>query len=290
MDLMFTHIETLIALSAAGSMTRAATHLRVTQSTVSKRVAALEREVGRPLTEAHGRGVRLTPAGHRLLARVEPLVASLRQALHEEELQAGGRLEIGVSESILASWGSKVLAKVRQAIPDLQLVINAHRSPATIERVRAGEYALAIAAGVSDEAPDLQAEVLLEETMVLVPSGLKPLPLTVGATIPVLTIEPSSATWGLLQSRLRQQSKQWCFTIEVSRTLQSFTSIVQMARNGFGHGLAPEAVARALGIRANQLVHFPAPILTRPVSLIGRPTTLALPLVQHFYQTLKQNL
>ena len=44
---MFTHIETLIALSAAGSMTRAATHLRVTQSTVSKRLAALEREVGR---------------------------------------------------------------------------------------------------------------------------------------------------------------------------------------------------------------------------------------------------
>jgi hypothetical protein len=32
---MFTHIETLIALATTGSMTRTATHLRVTQSTVS---------------------------------------------------------------------------------------------------------------------------------------------------------------------------------------------------------------------------------------------------------------
>ena len=49
-EYMFTHIETLIAL------------------------AALECEVGRPLTEAHGRGVRLTRASHRLLTRVEPRV------------------------------------------------------------------------------------------------------------------------------------------------------------------------------------------------------------------------
>ena len=287
---MFTHIETLIALATTGSMTRAATHLRVTQSTVSKRLAALECEVGRPLTEAHGRGVRLTPAGHRLLTRVEPLVASLRQALQEEELQTGGRLEIGVSESILASWGPRVLAGIHRALPELELIVNAHRSPVAIDRVRSGEYTLALAAGVSEETPDLQAEILLEETMALVPSGLKPLTLTPGATLSVLTIEPGSATWGLLQRRLRRQSKQWGFTIEVSRTLQSFTSIVQMARHGFGHGLVPEGVAHALGIRPHQLVHLPEPTLTRPVSLIGRPTSLSLPVVQHFYQALRQNL
>ena len=64
---MFDQIETLSTLAATGTMTRTATQLRITQSTVSKRIAALEREVGQPLTEAHGRGVRLTPVGHRLL-------------------------------------------------------------------------------------------------------------------------------------------------------------------------------------------------------------------------------
>ena len=63
-----------------------------------------------------------------------------------------------------------------------------------------------------------------------------------------------------------------------------------MARNGFGHGLVPLGVARALGIRPGDLVRFPTPGLTRPVSLIGRPTTLSLPLVQHFHQALVQSL
>ena len=56
------------------------------------------------------------------------------------------------------------------------------------------------------------------------------------------------------------------------------------------HGLVPESVARALGIRPRQLVHLPESTLNRPVSLIGRPISLSLPVVQHFYQALRQNL
>ena len=91
---MFTHIETLIAHAPTGSMTRAATHLRVTQSTVSKRLAVPECEVGRPLTAARCRGV-------------------------------------------------------RRALPELDLIVNGHRSPVAIDRVRSGEYALALVAGFS---------------------------------------------------------------------------------------------------------------------------------------------
>ncbi|MCH2660301.1 LysR family transcriptional regulator [bacterium] len=287
---MFDQIETLSTLAATGTMTRTATQLRITQSTVSKRIAALEREVGQPLTEAHGRGVRLTPVGHRLLERAAPLVAALRQALREEETHHTGRLALGISESILASWGPRVLATVRRAAPEIDLQINAHRSPAAIERVRAGEYALALAAGVSEETPDLRAVPLLEEPMVLVPANLKPFTPTAGTTIPVLTIESGSATWTYLQRRLRHQAKKWRYKIEVTRTLQSFTAIVQMARSGFGHGLVPLGVARALGIRSGDLIRFPAPGLTRPISLIGRPTTLSLPLVQHFHQILVESL
>lgn len=74
---MLDHIDTLATLADAGTMTRAATRLRLSQSSVSKRIAALEREVGRKLVEAQGRGVRLTPAGQRLLERTAvPLPSS----------------------------------------------------------------------------------------------------------------------------------------------------------------------------------------------------------------------
>lgn len=63
-----------------------------------------------------------------------------------------------------------------------------------------------------------------------------------------------------------------------------------MARHGFGHGRVPEGVARALGIPPRQPVHLPEPTLTRPVSLIDRPTSLFLPVVQHLYLAVRQNL
>jgi len=287
---MLDYIDTLATLAEAGTMTRAATRLRLTQSSVSKRIAALEREVGRKLVEAQGRGVRLTPAGQRLLERTTPLISSLRAALREESEHEAGRLIVGISESILASWGPAVLKSVQQTMPQLHLSLNAHRSPVAIERVRSGEYALALCAGISEEAPDLQAHVLLEEDMVIVPSQLKPLEMHAGTTIPLLTIEKGSATWGCLERRIRRLQKRWKVKVEVEQTLQSFTCIVQMARNGFGHGLVPIGVARAMGIRPKNIAHLPSPGLTRPISIVGRGTTLALPLVQSFRDALRQSI
>lgn len=287
---MLDHIDTLATLADAGTMTRAATRLRLTQSSVSKRIAALEREVGRKLVEAQGRGVRLTPAGQRLLERTAPLVSSLRAAMREESEHEAGRLIVGISESILASWGPSVLTAVQQNMPQLHLSLNAHRSPVAIERVRSGEYGLALCAGISEEAPDLQAHVLLEEKMVIVPSGLQRLQMRAGTTIPLLTIERGSATWGCLERRIRRLQKRWKIKVEVEETLQSFTCIVQMARSGFGHGLVPAGVAKAMGIRPKDMLSLPAPGLTRPISLVGRGTTLALPLVQSFQQGLRQSI
>jgi DNA-binding transcriptional LysR family regulator len=285
---VLTYIETLAALAEVGTMTRAATRLRITQSAVSKRIATLEHQVGQKLVEPAGRRVRLTPFGIRLLDRATPHLAALKEALLEETAPQGGRLVIGVSESILASWGPPLLARVCAALPQLDLSLNAHRSPVAVEHVRSGEYMLALVAGVSDDAPDLKAEKILEEPMVVVPSGLKSFPLS--GTVPVLTIEPASATWAILERRLRRLSPQWTFRLEVERTLQSFACIVQMARHGLGNGLVPAGVARAMGISSQHLIYLPEPGLTRPIGLVGRATTLAIPLVQEFSRGLRREL
>ena len=61
-----------------------------------------------------------------------------------------------------------------------------------------------------------------------------------------------------------------------------------MARAGFGNGLVPLGVAEALSIPRARLVHFPEPNVEIPVSLIGRRSTLARPLVQQFHSRLLQ--
>lgn len=284
---MIANLEALTALSEAGTMTRAATRLRITQSAVSKRIAALEAETGQKLIEPIGRRVRLTPAGVRLLEKTRPFLIALKDAISDDVPTQGGRIVIGISESILCSWGPNLLAQVQSAIPDLEFTVNTHRSPVVIDQVRSGEYMLALCTSEQRDAPELKAELLYEEPMVIVPSHLKPLDLQTQKNVPILTIEPHSVTWRCLARRLRDQSHAWPFQLEVVQTIQSFASIAQMARAGLGHGLVPIGVAQALAVPPQALIHFPPPELTRPISLVGRSTTLASPLVKTFHNAMR---
>ena len=69
-------LETLRTVRSQGGVTAAAAVLHLTPSAVSQQVAALSRELGVPLTERVGRGVRLTLAGEPLAdAAVDVAVA-----------------------------------------------------------------------------------------------------------------------------------------------------------------------------------------------------------------------
>src|SRR5665647_2734002 len=71
-------LETLRAVGTHGGVTPAATVLHVTPSAVSQQLARLQREVGVPLTERVGRGLRLTPAGQALAAAAVDVAVALQ--------------------------------------------------------------------------------------------------------------------------------------------------------------------------------------------------------------------
>ena len=272
---MMDQLEALAALAEHGTMRSAATRLRISQSAVTKRLDALEAQLGVRLRERAGRRVRLTQAAERLLERTRPLLAELRIAVVGERSLAAGWLVIGVSESILASWGPRVLADVRRRRPELHLRLNAHRSPVAVDLVRSGEYMLALVAGGEDAAGELSRETLFEEEMVIVPSGLEKLALRRGSDVPVLSIEPGSATGRALRARLARLAHERGIRLVPESGIQSYTAVVQLARAGFGHGLVPRPLALSLGVPMSALVSLPGPGLRRPIQLVGRAATLA---------------
>ena len=82
-------LEVFALAARAGSFSRAARELAVTQSAVSRQVQQLERSLGAPLFVRHKVGLRLTPEGEALLPVVEDALAhlanicgSLRSASH----------------------------------------------------------------------------------------------------------------------------------------------------------------------------------------------------------------
>jgi DNA-binding transcriptional LysR family regulator len=273
---MIEQLEALAALAREGTMGKAGARLRISQSAVSKRIATLEGHLRRKLIEPQGRRVILTLAGVRLLQRVGPLLDELRGALTEEEASGGGHLVLGVSESVLASWGAGLLGRVRDGAEGLSLELHAHRSPVVLERVRSGEYLLGICAGLKAPEPEFRGVFLLEEPMVLVPSGLGKLRMLPGHQVPVVTIEPHSFSWASLEERAA------ALGLTPESTLESFFAVAQAAVAGFGHGLVPLGVARSLGIADRFLVALPEPGLARPVHLVGRSRSLVRPAVQCF--------
>ena len=275
---MIENLETLIALSKAGTMMEASTALRISQSAVSKRIAALERYYDRDLIERHGRRVVLTHHGTRLVERVTPLLSELRSVFLEDNALRKGKIILGVSEAILASWGSTLFSQVRDLMPSVEFEFHAQRSPVVLDRLRSGEYMVGICTGSPDADTDLVSEVIRQEPMVIIPSGLKPLKYRSGDTLDVMTIESRSGAWGSIEENMQR------LNLHRSTSLESFFAVAQMALSDFGHGLVPTGVATTLGIAEKKLIRLSAQELSRPVRFVARKSMFAQPLVRTFYQ------
>lgn len=279
---MLENLETLVTLSKAGTMMETATVLKISQSAVSKRIAALERHYDRALIERHGRRVVLTHHGTRLVEKVTPVISELRSVFLEDNALRRGKIIMGVSEAILASWGPRLFARVQARMPEVEFTFHAQRSPVVLDRIRSGEYMLGICTGSPDADTDLQSEVIRRETMVILPSGLAPIDYRVGDELDVITIESRSGAWRSIEEDMRR------LKLRRRVSLESFFSVAQMALAGFGHGLVPEGVARTLGVNENAWIGLRASGLHRPVRFVARKSMFSQPLVQDFYAAVSE--
>lgn len=287
---MLAELDALRALQRLGTTRAAAQSLRITQSAVSKRIDALEALTTYPLTEKTGRRVRLTPAAIRLLQTAEPLLLALQSALKQTPEALPGRISIAVSESLLSSWAAEILTQARARIPGLELELRAHRSLTCIERVRSGDCMLALVSGWGEAGTSLRSILIGTELMVLIPASLKRSKLDLRKPIDVLTIEPQSGTRQSLDRRLFKLKGAGGPDIRVKETLESFAAVVQLARAGYAHALAPQGIVDALGVpRAAQipLSTSKGEKLTRPISLVGGAATLAQARIESFVEFLK---
>lgn len=272
---MIEKLDALATLQAAGTMVRAATLLRITQSAVSKRVAALENEVGQKLVERHGRRVRLTREGERLLEDARPLLTALREVLHAHSARQRDVLRVAATDSLLASWLPLTLRTGLDRLPSLTVELHAHRGVALLARLKAGDYTLGFCPAVRGD-KELVVRELAREPMVIVPRRFEPLARE--AVVPVWAIEKQSLTWEAIARRIPRLPQMVGFAITIESRLESFTALVQVARAGFANVLVPLGVAREFGVPSEHLVRLGD--LTRPIAAVGRRSAFQLPSVQ----------
>lgn len=261
---MLEGIDALIALEKFGTVSEAAIRLRLTQSAVSKRIQALQRAVGFRLVEPEGRRLRLTAAAIDLLERARPLVADLRGLTGLVQDSAASDFSIALADSIASSWGPAVIKRALQGLRGVSVRLHAHRSVLLVENVRLGRYHIGLCTDLP-EAKDLIHRAVVDEPLVLVNSGL-------GARTvrnqPLISIEPSSATWRAVEPQVKQHHPQLLERPFIP--VETFSATVQMVKAGFGDGLVP--LGLVLEMELDKRCYREIRGVTRHISLITRKT------------------
>ncbi len=118
------HLRLLREVEQQGSLTAAAKSLGLTQSALSHTVRKLEQQLGIPVWEREGRGLRLTNAGRYLMALSKRLLPQLEHAEHVLLQFASGQrgtLRIGMECHPCYQWLLKVVEPYLHAFPDVDL-------------------------------------------------------------------------------------------------------------------------------------------------------------------------
>lgn len=117
-------ISNLIQVSEYGSFSKAASVIGIAQPALGRQVKKLEEECGTPLLYRHGRGVSLTPQGEQLLQRVRPLLRQMESAileLHEDRRSPSGIVAVGLTPTVCAILGIRLVATLRREYPRIRL-------------------------------------------------------------------------------------------------------------------------------------------------------------------------
>ena len=179
----FPALATFVAVAEHGSFSRAAERLFATQPAVSKRVAALEADLGVALIDRLGRGIRLTEAGETFLVSARRLLADAR-ASREEVRALGsavtGRLRLGTSHHVGIHRLPPVLRAFTQAHPGVDLDLLFMDSEQACAEVAGGGLELAIVTLPDRADATLETALVWPDPLVVVVAPEHPLTAAAG--------------------------------------------------------------------------------------------------------------
>jgi molybdate transport repressor ModE-like protein len=125
-------VKALLAVARGGSTAAAARELGVNQTTVSRRLEALEKDLGVRVVERHQAGASLTEVGRSLVTDAEAMernALAMRQTVETHRRGASGTVRVTMSELTANTGLIPLLPEFRAAYPDitLELVITDDR-------------------------------------------------------------------------------------------------------------------------------------------------------------------
>jgi LysR family glycine cleavage system transcriptional activator len=161
----FKSIEAFVAAARALSFTEAASMLHITVPAVSRRIQALETDLGVTLFARNHRALALTHAGESYFANLEPAIEAIRRASHRVRAGARSRaVKVSMPASLAANWLVPRLHHFHARYRDIHVELESigeHDSAGDHAPLSAGEADIVIRLG-NGNWPGLRAARLLD--------------------------------------------------------------------------------------------------------------------------------
>ena len=239
-------MRTFLAVVETGTLSLAARRLNLTQPAVSQQIGELERCLGQRLLERLPGGVIPTAAGSSILEPVARLLKAAEDvvAAASEHGEGGkGRLRLGMGAASAAALLPEVLAEVKQALPRLDIRLEAGSTPDLLRAVEEGDLDLVIVTLPIAPSRTIELVPVLREPMVAVlPTGLDdggaaPLSAADLCKLPLILDVTGAHTRRLINRWFAEADLTPLPMMEIA----GIETIRQLVRNGLGATILPQS-------------------------------------------------
>src|SRR6202163_892410 len=290
----FKSIETFLWVVTLGSFRGAGQRLNTTQPAISQRIAQLEREMGVKLLNRDHRVVSPTSSGRQLMVYAEKLISLRAEMMAEvgDRSAMRGVLRLGVAETIVHTWLSRLIKSVNTAYPNLSLEIEVDITPNLSARLLAQEIELAFVLGPWSVS-SVRNRPLCDYPVGFLASpalGLGKGPLTVQelAKFPIITFPRKTQPYEIVRSLFNRPDLP-PIRLHASASL---ATVIHMAIEGLGIAVIPTAIVEnELADGRLQLLSTDLKIspLTFSASWLASPDTVAVELVADLASKIAQS-
>ena len=280
----FRSLETFLWVVTLGSFRGAAQRLNTTQPAISQRIAQLERELGVKLLNREHRVASPTARGRQLMVYAEKLIGlrSEMMAAVGDRSAMRGVMRLGVAETVVHTWLSRLIESVNTAYPNLSLEIEVDITPNLSARLLAQEIELAFVLGPLS-ASSVRNRALCDYPVGFLASpalGLGKGPLTVQelAKFPIITFPRKTRPYEAVRALFNRPDLP-PIRLHASASL---ATVIHMAIEGLGIAVIPTAIVEnELADQRLQLLstELKIPPLTFSASWLASPDTVAVELI-----------
>jgi LysR family transcriptional regulator, carnitine catabolism transcriptional activator len=265
------HIRAFLTLARAGSFTRAAAELHMSQPTLTVQIQQLETAVRVKLFDRSKRHVALTQAGRDLLVPLERILLDVEAiAASTDELLAHrrGLVTVAALPSVAASLLPRAIRKLSESYPGITVRVFDGVASAVAAMVKAGQVDFGISSQTYGDR-ELTSQVLIIDRLCAVVATDHALAKKRSMTLHELARHPLIL---MLKDSSSRQVVDLAFNREglVSNVAYEGTyssTVAGLAQAGLGVGILPESMVGP--IRLHQL-RIRGSALTRRISIIMR--------------------